>query len=366
MHVLSGLVRPNGSARELVRNSLWVYSIPRDRWTLVLADSEQTQKHAAKPIDAILAASAASELDSIGEQASFDGSGGRDGVDATGMLFDYTRSVGIGSGVIDEDVVDDDQLSLLGASGADTSGDFGDEFFDDVGLGGDNAADAAARGAARRFVGRRSRIPSGYAASDAIDGGDDGHKRDAVVIEALPGSLAARAELRALESRLSSTSRADSAASAPARPAPRYAHQLVADSARGAHWLFGGNPGAARPHDTTRLDDLWQVELERMPADAYAKRALFLLRKYHFTQLCAQVCKLRDEHADDELVARKVEKALLYLQNDVRAVAEPPLTAPRELQALTTHLLYGTSDVVAHSKRSQIELVEAMIAALFV
>jgi hypothetical protein len=90
-------------------------------------------------------------------------------------------------------------------------------------------------------------------------------------------------------------------------PCPRFAHQLVYDSANRTHYLFGGNPGEPGA-PKRRLNDLWRLKLERlvMPEDIL-RRACFLLRRQHYYELCLKG-------------AASQMDALRFLQNQVAAV----------------------------------------------
>jgi len=87
-------------------------------------------------------------------------------------------------------------------------------------------------------------------------------------------------------------------------PRPRFAHQLVYDSKSKVHYLFGGNPGENDyPHE--RLDDFWALQLTRPGSDFVLSRAMFILRKQQYSEMCA---------AGDQLAA------LAFLREAVAAV----------------------------------------------
>jgi hypothetical protein len=245
IHVLSGLVRPSHAARELVRNSLWVYSIPRDRWSLVTADGEQATP--SEPPHCSLD-------DMLGAGASQRRSGGSD----------------------DDD--DDD-------------------------------------------------------ADDAEDGGGDDYAADEHARQpappAPPSSGAARAARKPSLAQ-SGESPVRAASRHADKPAPRYAHQWVSDGE--THLLFGGNPGWARPRDTARLDDLWELKLERTDGDTLAQRALFLTRQFHFERLCDAVARVRAGGGDAAAISHATEQALVYLQTQVHG-------AGADVQRLAARLL---------------------------
>lgn len=46
-------------------------------------------------------------------------------------------------------------------------------------------------------------------------------------------------------------------------PCPRFAHQLAYDYSSGTHHMFGGNPGDGNGNTNRRLDDFWELSLER-------------------------------------------------------------------------------------------------------
>lgn len=69
-------------------------------------------------------------------------------------------------------------------------------------------------------------------------------------------------------------------------PCPRFAHQLVYDSRTGSQFLFGGNPGDTQSPNL-RLDDFWELVLERPKPHDVLRRVQFLVRKRYFMELCA-------------------------------------------------------------------------------
>jgi hypothetical protein len=239
IHVLSGLVRSSHAARELVRNSLWVYSLPRDRWSLVVADGE---------------------LATSSEQphCSLD--------DMLGAGVSQRR----GDGSDDED---DDTVAV-------------DEW---------PPAPPTPLSSAAAPAPHKPTLPQG-------------------------GEAPVRTAGKHVD-----------------RPAPRYAHQWVSDGA--THLLFGGNPGWARPKDTARLDDLWELKLERIDGSTLAERALFLTRQFHFERLCDAVASARASGADAGKVALATEQALAYLQTKVQGEGA-------DLQRLAARLLLPTNNAV--------------------
>ncbi len=78
-----------------------------------------------------------------------------------------------------------------------------------------------------------------------------------------------------------------------ARPLPRYAHQCVSDG-RNKLLLLMGNPGFGRPRDTERLDDVWELTLERTDGAALHQRAVHAARRFHCDALCDAVHRARE------------------------------------------------------------------------
>lgn len=67
-------------------------------------------------------------------------------------------------------------------------------------------------------------------------------------------------------------------------PCPRFAHQVVYDSLRKVHYLFGGNPGmSCLPK--LRLDDFWKLTLLRPSNPQLIRQCKILIRKYKFKEL---------------------------------------------------------------------------------
>nr|CAB3263857.1 muskelin-like [Phallusia mammillata] len=70
-------------------------------------------------------------------------------------------------------------------------------------------------------------------------------------------------------------------------PCPRYAHQLVYDSSRQVHYMFGGNPGkTAQPK--LRLDDFWRLKLIRPTKYDLLRKCRFIIRKQRFQENAAR------------------------------------------------------------------------------
>ena len=60
----------------------------------------------------------------------------------------------------------------------------------------------------------------------------------------------------------------------------RYAHQLVYDETRGAHYMFGGNPGGRDGMDgKLRLGDFWRLVLVRPSVEDLGRRCSHMIRR---------------------------------------------------------------------------------------
>jgi hypothetical protein len=121
-------------------------------------------------------------------------------------------------------------------------------------------------------------------------------------------------------------------------PCPRYAHQFVYDCETKVHYLFGGNPGD-QMQPRSRLDDLWELRLERPTAEDIKKRLKFLLRKQKYLELC-----LSDPPS-----------ALKYLQTQVsRVVNHQSEEESKEFRNLATCLFtsntFNQENVLVKSK----------------
>ena len=105
-------------------------------------------------------------------------------------------------------------------------------------------------------------------------------------------------------------------------PVPRFAHQFVYDLKEKVHYLFGGNPGESG--NRVRLNDFWELRLLRPSIELLYNRALFLIRKQRFLELCA---------AGESL------SALRFLQNEIsQCINHNEPTQAAEFHALTSEL----------------------------
>jgi len=87
-------------------------------------------------------------------------------------------------------------------------------------------------------------------------------------------------------------------------PCTRYASQLVYDTKRKVHYLFGGNPGEmGDPY--LRLNDFWELKLIRPSNEDILRSAKFHIRKQKYKEICNTGNYL---------------EALKYLQNNVSEV----------------------------------------------
>ncbi|KAJ3326592.1 Muskelin 1, intracellular mediator containing kelch motif [Gonapodya sp. JEL0774] len=73
-------------------------------------------------------------------------------------------------------------------------------------------------------------------------------------------------------------------------PLPRFAHQMGYEEGTGRNWVFGGNPGegggAVGIGGGERLDDLWELTMERPQPRTLLRRALFLVRAERLREMC--------------------------------------------------------------------------------
>jgi len=71
-------------------------------------------------------------------------------------------------------------------------------------------------------------------------------------------------------------------------PRPRFAHQIVFDEEKGAHYMFGGNPGGSEGKvNKLRLGDFWRLTLERPMVQDLERYSKVLIRSARFKELCS-------------------------------------------------------------------------------
>jgi len=110
-------------------------------------------------------------------------------------------------------------------------------------------------------------------------------------------------------------------------PCPRFAHQLVYDHVKKAHYLFGGNPGHTSD-PKMRLDDFWSLKLCRPNQKQLLRRCLFLIRK----------CQFRELIGSDRI------KAMFYLQHDLSKVVDRTSEEQMSEFHQLTNLLFRTQE----------------------
>jgi hypothetical protein len=113
-------------------------------------------------------------------------------------------------------------------------------------------------------------------------------------------------------------------------PRPRYAAQMVYDVKRRNFYIFGGNP-AEGSLPSTRLDDLWNLELVRPSVAEVLRKAKFKLRQQRFLEMA------------DELNAAGLGamQALIYLQTQVAQVVNHEIAEEGyAFRKLMSHLLH--------------------------
>ncbi|KAJ1510516.1 Muskelin 1, intracellular mediator containing kelch motif [Coelomomyces lativittatus] len=89
------------------------------------------------------------------------------------------------------------------------------------------------------------------------------------------------------------------------QPCSRFAHQLSYDPIRKSIYLFGGNPDL-KDHTQLRLNDFWELSLQKPDSTTLLRQCLFLIRKQKFLQLCQT----------------NREEALFFLQHEISAVVD--------------------------------------------
>jgi len=106
-------------------------------------------------------------------------------------------------------------------------------------------------------------------------------------------------------------------------PCTRFASQLVYDTKRKVHYLFGGNPGEMSD-PCLRLNDFWELTLIRQSNEDILRSAKFHIRKQKYKEICS---------TGDYL------KALKFLQNNVSEVVNHnDENESKEFRELTQYL----------------------------
>eukprot|EP00127_Corallochytrium_limacisporum_P006525 Clim_evm56s229 gene=Clim_evmTU56s229 len=130
----------------------------------------------------------------------------------------------------------------------------------------------------------------------------------------------------------------------PEEPRPRLAHQVIFDEVRGRHYLFGGNPGdpgALR----LRLDDFWELILQRPTEDSIMRQCRFLVRRQIFKEICEQ---------------SSVE-ALRYLQTSLAEVVDHgDKDESAEFRSLTARLFQRSTKATAPTTAASTPSGDAM------
>lgn len=115
-------------------------------------------------------------------------------------------------------------------------------------------------------------------------------------------------------------------------PCPRYAHQLVYCPVRKVQYLFGGNPGDQNNFNL-RLDDFWELHLNRPRPVDVLRRALFKIRCQRFREMC---------------LSGNPGSALSYLQTQISIVVNhSDEVESKEFRQLTQHLLFVRTPLLA-------------------
>ncbi|KAI0949078.1 hypothetical protein AcW1_008781 [Taiwanofungus camphoratus] len=141
------------------------------------------------------------------------------------------------------------------------------------------------------------------------------------------------------------------------RPPPRYAHQVVYDSRKKMIFMHGGNSGIVKDAsavssdgverameearrgvleglDTSReqrLDDFWNMQLERPQPEEMVRRATYQIRQQQFRELCEDAPGV---------------KALAFLQTEVSPVVDhSDADEAHAFRTLLSHLLATPSSV---------------------
>ncbi|KAI8849074.1 Muskelin N-terminus-domain-containing protein [Chytridium lagenaria] len=120
-------------------------------------------------------------------------------------------------------------------------------------------------------------------------------------------------------------------------PVPRFAHQLVYDPTRRVQYLFGGNPGD-NSNLNLRLDDFWELGLQRPSPEDILRRAKFQIKKQKFREMCKTGNTFR---------------ALNYLQNEIADVVNHEDEAESKAFRELTQWLFQWQPAAAPSQLPQ-------------
>ncbi|KAG6919366.1 hypothetical protein DXG01_006915 [Tephrocybe rancida] len=115
------------------------------------------------------------------------------------------------------------------------------------------------------------------------------------------------------------------------QPQPRYAHQVVYNPLTRTVFLHGGNAGileaveheGEETHKEERMDDLWQMTLDRAESEEVIRRATYRLRQQQFREMCEDAAPI---------------KALNFLQTEVSSVVNHSNT--KETEVFRSLLIY--------------------------
>lgn len=135
-------------------------------------------------------------------------------------------------------------------------------------------------------------------------------------------------------------------------PCPRYAHQLVYDHLRRKLYLFGGNPGSVS-NPKLRLDDFWELGLERPSTADVLRKAKLELRQLQFKEMCLAV------FAEEDLKKRqqKLLEALHFLKTQVHsAVDHRDVDESQTFRQLTQWLFMWNNTLWANAGMSPLSL----------
>ncbi|KAL0072308.1 hypothetical protein AAF712_000070 [Marasmius tenuissimus] len=130
----------------------------------------------------------------------------------------------------------------------------------------------------------------------------------------------------------------ESASDAEEIPISRFAQEVVYDPTTSKIYVHGGNAGVSGPLEKVidgekveekRLNDFWEMTLQRSSSEEVIRRATFLLRQQQFKEMC-----------EDSPAVR----ALAFLQNEVASVVNHSDAGEAEsFRILLTHLLSSQS-----------------------
>jgi hypothetical protein len=139
------------------------------------------------------------------------------------------------------------------------------------------------------------------------------------------------------------------------QPCPRFAHQLVFDSATKDHYLFGGNPGTigdgtygdfdSSAGVQSRLGDFWRLKMTRQPLEEVLRKCTLHCRRQRYLEMCAE-----NPHT-----------ALLYLQHDLHAVVDHSHPAESADFRSLTASLFAVNRATSSFQEARLRVFEKLV-----